>query len=292
MFCNRQLHGGEAVKLGGLRPRRPFSFAAPDQVHDRKALIAQPVQDFIATGARTDRCKIKSCELVACIDLRYRLVHEALSAFARQRHPADGLFVVSLGLLAVIESSTGTRRFLDYVVEAPVLHVATTALAARTTFARTLEGAHITNRTRHPRAQRREEPSELSARNAEIAHTGCVATTTLYRPVGQPELDPIAVSEWRRFPLRLHWQPIFYPVTNEPYATRIARDWNTKDAENGNIGYVLRFEIDATYLAQFDIQQVGDDECLEYWIPAEDLNTFNDQIVGAIEVVSEWRAQI
>ncbi len=105
-----------------------------------------------------------------------------------------------------------------------------------------------------------------------------MAATTLYRPVGQPELDLIAASNWRRFPPRLDWQPIFCPVTNEPYATRIAREWNTKDDANGNVGYVL-------------IQQAGDDECLDYWIPAEQIDTFNDQIVGEITVISEWRAQ-
>jgi len=73
-------------------------------------------------------------------------------------------------------------------------------------------------------------------------------------------------------------------------STRIARGWNTKDAENGNVGYGLRFDVDSTYLSQFDVQQVGDDECLEYWIPAEELDTFNEHIVGEIEVVSEWRA--
>jgi len=142
-----------------------------------------------------------------------------------------------------------------------------------------------------PEALTQQLSNSLPMRGATV-HTGGVATTTLFRPVGQPELDLIAASDWRRFPPRLDWQPIFYPVTNEPYATRIARDWNTKDAENGNVGYVLRFEVDSTYLAQFDVQQVGDDECLEYWIPAEELDTFNDQIVGAIEVVSEWRAQL
>ena len=118
-----------------------------------------------------------------------------------------------------------------------------------------------------------------------------MATTTLYRPVGQPELDLIAASKWRRFPPRLDWQPIFYPVLNEAYATRIAREWNTKDDANGNVGYVLRFEVDTDYLAQFDTQQVGDNECLEYWIPAAELDTFNDHIHGEIAVVSEWRPQ-
>lgn len=122
----------------------------------------------------------------------------------------------------------------------------------------------------------------------DIDHTRGVDATTLYRPVGQLELDLIAASDWRRFPPRLDWQPIFYPVLNESYATRIARDWNTKDDTNGNVGYVLRFDVDTDYLSQFDVQQVGDDECLEYWIPAEDLDTFNEHIVGEIDVVSQW----
>src|SRR5712691_11101960 len=54
-------------------------------------------------------------------------------------------------------------------------------------------------------------------------------TVTLYRPVGQKEMDLIAESNYRRFPPRLPQQPIFYPVLNEEYATQIARDWNTKD---------------------------------------------------------------
>lgn len=132
----------------------------------------------------------------------------------------------------------------------------------------------------------------MTGRSAPSVQTGQVATTTLYRPVGQPELDLIAASDWRRFPPRLDWQPIFYPVTNEPCATRIARDWNTNDDENGNVGYVLRFDVDTDYPAQFDIQQIGDDECLEHWIPAEELDTFNDQIVGEIEVISQWRDDV
>jgi len=53
-------------------------------------------------------------------------------------------------------------------------------------------------------------------------------TTTLYRPVGQEELNLIRNSDYREFPPRLPHQPIFYPVINEEYATQIARDWNTK----------------------------------------------------------------
>jgi hypothetical protein len=47
----------------------------------------------------------------------------------------------------------------------------------------------------------------------------CNRTATLYRPVGPEELDLITRSGWREFPPRLPDQPIFYPVTNEAYAT-------------------------------------------------------------------------
>ena len=43
-------------------------------------------------------------------------------------------------------------------------------------------------------------------------------TTTFFRPVGQKELELIEQSDWKKFPLRLPEQPIFYPVTNEEYA--------------------------------------------------------------------------
>ncbi len=51
---------------------------------------------------------------------------------------------------------------------------------------------------------------------------------TLFRPVGQNELNLIKESGYKAFPPRLPEQPIFYPVLNEEYATQIARDWNTK----------------------------------------------------------------
>ena len=114
-------------------------------------------------------------------------------------------------------------------------------------------------------------------------------TVTLYRPVGQQELDLIEASGHRAFPPRLPQQPIFYPVLNEAYATQIARDWNTKDENSGFVGYVLRFEVEASYLEAYEVQRVGGREHLEYWIPAEELDAFNAAIVGAIEVIAEYR---
>jgi hypothetical protein len=110
--------------------------------------------------------------------------------------------------------------------------------------------------------------------------------TTLYRPTGEKELALIRASEWREFPPRLPEQPIFYPVLEQEYATKIARDWNTRD---GGIGYVLRFQVETEYLAQFPVQTAGARIHREYWIPAEELAEFNRHIVGLIEVVSEFR---
>lgn len=114
-------------------------------------------------------------------------------------------------------------------------------------------------------------------------------TVTLFRPVGQKELDLVAGADFMRWPPRLPEQPIFYPVTNEEYASEIARKWNTKDKENGSVGYVTKFEVDAAYLAQFEEQCVGARHHTEYWIPAERLEEFNDHIVGRIEVIGEYR---
>lgn len=120
-------------------------------------------------------------------------------------------------------------------------------------------------------------------------HDGSMAT--LFRPVGQTELDPIEASGWTAFPPRLDWQPIFYPVLTEDYATRIARDWNTSDDANGAVGYVLRFEVDDDYLADHEVHEAGGSEHLEYRIPAEELAEFNNHVVGVIEIIAEWRGQ-
>jgi len=81
---------------------------------------------------------------------------------------------------------------------------------------------------------------------------------TLYRPVGQP---------------------IFYPVLNEPYAVQIARDWNTKDERSGYAGYVLRFKVKSSFLDNYEVHTAGSSEHREYWIPAADLDQFNENIV-------------
>ena len=93
-------------------------------------------------------------------------------------------------------------------------------------------------------------------------------------------------ADYRAFPPRLPEQPIFYPVLNESYAVQIARDWNVKAS---GAGYVTRFQVSREFLDRYQVQQPGGREHLEYWIPAEDLDAFNEAIVGQIEVVGEFR---
>ena len=114
-------------------------------------------------------------------------------------------------------------------------------------------------------------------------------TKTLYRPVGPAELALIRESQFRAFPPRLPEQPIFYPVLNEEYAVQIARDWNAKDPKQ-LAGYVTRFLVKTSYLAKFEVKTVGGRVHQEYWIPAEELDQFNSNIVGKIEVIAEFHA--
>jgi len=108
--------------------------------------------------------------------------------------------------------------------------------------------------------------------------------------VGQTEFELVRASGFRQFPPRLLEQPFFYPVLNEEYATQIARDWNTKDESSGFAGYVLRFNVQTAFLQQYEIHVVGGSMHREYWIPASELVNLNANIVGSIEVVSEFRA--
>lgn len=111
-------------------------------------------------------------------------------------------------------------------------------------------------------------------------------TTTLWRPVGPAELQLIEANAMRAFPPRLPEQPIFYPVTTEEYAVKIARDWNVPAS---GAGFVTQFRVRKTFLARYEVQDAGGKTHREYWIPAEDLDAFNAAIVGEIEVVREFR---
>lgn len=112
-------------------------------------------------------------------------------------------------------------------------------------------------------------------------------TVKLYRPTGHKEMELIKENNFKKWPARLEEQPIFYPVTNEKYAREIAEKWNAK---NGDVGYVTQFEVKKDFLNKYEIKQVGSSYHTEYWIPSEDLEELNNNIVGIIKVISSYES--
>jgi len=108
---------------------------------------------------------------------------------------------------------------------------------------------------------------------------------TLYRPTGPEELRLVRETGFCAWPPRLPDQPIFYPVTNEEYAAQIAREWNVKASGSG---FVTRFHVKRSFMERYSVEKVGGVGHTEWWIPAEDLDEFNENIVGHIEVIHEF----
>lgn len=109
--------------------------------------------------------------------------------------------------------------------------------------------------------------------------------TTLYRPVGPDELVLIEQSGRKRFPPRRPDQPIFYPVMNEAYAIQISVEWNVPAYD---AGFVTKFDVSSEFLQRYTVENVGGDIHNELWVPAEELEAFNDHIVGLIEVTQSY----
>src|SRR5215216_1675775 len=108
----------------------------------------------------------------------------------------------------------------------------------------------------------------------------------LYRPVGLQELELIYDSGMKAFPARLPQQPIFYPVLNLEYARQTASEWNAKNGQFA--GYITQFKVEDEYISQFEKLTVGSSEHQEFWIPAEEMEEFNRQIIGHIKVLEGY----
>jgi hypothetical protein len=107
----------------------------------------------------------------------------------------------------------------------------------------------------------------------------------LFRPTGLLELKLVAAAGWRAWPPRLPDQPIFYPVLTLEYARKIARDWN---AVGDAVGFVTEFEVSDSLATRYPIRDAAGRSHQELWVPAEELDEFNTQIVGVIRVVDAF----
>lgn len=96
----------------------------------------------------------------------------------------------------------------------------------------------------------------------------------------------VEASGYKKWPPRLPEQPIFYPVINEKYAKEIAIKWNVKDS---GVGYVTKFKVKREFIDKYQMQCVGTSYHTRWWIPAEDLEELNQNIVSYIKVIGEYR---
>ena len=110
-------------------------------------------------------------------------------------------------------------------------------------------------------------------------------TSTLYRPIGEKELILIAENDYKAFPPRLEWQPIFYPVLNEEYAAEISSKWNTTDEFGNYLGFVTKYEITEEEFKKYKVENVGGKIHNELWVPSENLENFNQNIINKIEII-------
>lgn len=53
---------------------------------------------------------------------------------------------------------------------------------------------------------------------------------------------------------------------------------------------MTKFSVRADFMSRYEVQQVGGSSHTEWWVPAEDLEELNDNIVGQIEVIHEFYA--
>ncbi|ASK31213.1 ADP-ribosylation/crystallin J1 [Chryseobacterium sp. T16E-39] len=95
----------------------------------------------------------------------------------------------------------------------------------------------------------------------------------------------IIESDYKNFPPRLEWQPIFYPVLDKDYASEIAEKWNTRDQSGNYLGFVTQFEVKEDEVSKYPAENVGAKNHNELWVPAEKLSEFNQAIIGKINVI-------
>jgi hypothetical protein len=111
---------------------------------------------------------------------------------------------------------------------------------------------------------------------------------TLYRPVGLDEAVKIVRVDGSGFPARRPEQPIFSSKLTRDYAEQVAQRWDAPNAMSGYAGFVTAFQVDTEYVAQFKAHAVGSSIHREVWVPAEQLEAFNQHLIGPIDLVSAY----
>ncbi len=109
-------------------------------------------------------------------------------------------------------------------------------------------------------------------------------TMKLYRPVGFEELKLMYDTNMRSFPLHVDGQPLYSPAPNLDFATRIAKDWQTKSQPFA--GYVTACDVEEEYGRQFPVRRAVRKSEKELWIPGDRLQELNRRLESQIKVTA------
>ncbi|BCJ64874.1 hypothetical protein [Polymorphospora rubra] len=114
-------------------------------------------------------------------------------------------------------------------------------------------------------------------------------TVTLWRPVGQAELDLVAASGWRAWAPPVPDQSTFCAVLDRRYAVKISRE-RIVPAEG--VGYVTRFAVERSFLERYESHHADCRDEREYLIPAAEVADLNAHIIGAIMEDADYRGPV
>lgn len=109
----------------------------------------------------------------------------------------------------------------------------------------------------------------------------------LFRPASPDEIVRMMQRYWRAFMLPAPSQAYFYPFRSHELACLLAEGWY---ARRYGSGFVVRAWVQADFLARFDCFSLGGADYLEYRIPVAQMDEFNRNIVGNIELLGGYGA--
>jgi len=70
-----------------------------------------------------------------------------------------------------------------------------------------------------------------------------------------------------------------------------AKKLDKRNVRAYGVGHVTKFNVNADYLMKFEVQKVGGLIHNELWVPAHELEEFNNNIVGLIELIETHTGQ-
>jgi hypothetical protein len=74
-------------------------------------------------------------------------------------------------------------------------------------------------------------------------------------------------------------------VLNIEYARQITIEWNLPAYGSG---FIVSFDVDDKFISKYTTKNVGCDIHDELWVPSEDLDEFNKNIIGVIKLIESF----